>query len=67
MKKELNKWQIIWQMRDVHEMTIPLLKEFTFGVIKFTSFPCEGGEIEKKHYKGCMKTIRFYKLFEIRF
>lgn len=62
----LNKWQFVFEQRDVVEMMVPLLSELMIGVYRLTDLPEQGERLQKKHYDGFLITVRFYKWFEIR-
>lgn len=61
-----NVWQVVFEVRDVFEMNVPLLSELSFGIIKLVDYPAHGERLRKEHYKGFLITVRFYKWFEIR-
>lgn len=65
MKRELNKWQFVWQHgRDAMFMG-PFIYRFTFGIFKLISMPEEGSRLRKENYKGFLINLRYWFPMEL--
>ena len=57
-EKILNKWQFLWYLGPSETSFTGY--NFSFGIVKFTSFPELGALIERKHHKGFAVTLYFH-------
>lgn len=60
MKKELNKWQFRYCLGREHTMNDKFIKKLVIGFFKINMFPTQGEELQRKHYKGAIVSIRFW-------
>ena len=59
MKKELNKWQIIFHLKNCMEY-LERKEVFRFGIFNIHTFPQEGESLSKECYKGFIIQWKFW-------
>jgi len=57
MKKEIGKWQMVFQHGRSVQYYDPFVRQFTFGIFKLKYLPLEGVRLNRKYYTGFMINI----------
>ena len=65
MKKEINKWQLMWRFGRDCTVRARGWNEVNFGIFNLHHFPAEGEMVTKRFYRGFI--IRFYVFLPIEF
>jgi hypothetical protein len=63
MKRELEKWQFVFDISETWDMGYPGWYRIAFGLLKFVEFPPEGAKVQTKHYSGLLIRFRFWVPF----
>jgi hypothetical protein len=60
VKKQLMKWQFVWDHGQLIQYNYPGWRRLAFGVIRLTSFPFEGQQLRSSHYDGFLVRLRYW-------
>lgn len=66
MKKQLNKWQIVWKFGKELDRWESGWRSAAVGVVKLRSFPAEGIRLSKDNYQGFIFEWRYWLPFEAK-